>query len=344
VPQADAAEVAASLCADDDTQRQWVRRIFERTGVTQRGAVLARDAGAEGVSLEEVRRFYRPRQGPDDRGPRTEARMELFARHAPPLAAEAAGEALRDAGAVPGDISHLVTVSCTGFFAPGLDVALIRQLGLSASVQRLQVGFMGCHAAFNALAAAADIIRSRPQARVLVVCAELCSLHFAYGWHPQRVVANALFADGAAAAVVGQAPGRTQIIAASSLLLPASEDAMTWRIGDYGFEMTLSPELPALIQQHLGSWLQTWTRAGETLHWAIHPGGPKVLEAVCDAAGAPREAAAVSRSVLAEHGNMSSATILVILKRLAEQRVRGRCVALGFGPGLMAEGLLLQLR
>jgi predicted naringenin-chalcone synthase len=282
--------------------------------------------------------------------------MVAFEEHAPPLAAQAARAALGDAGIPPGDITHLVTVSCTGFFSPGVDAALIQGLSLRPTVERTHVGFMGCHGAVNGLRVAASLAGADPLARVILCSVELCSLHLAYSWDPQALVANALFSDGAAALVgVGEgAWGETasaarspwRVAATGTFLFPDSADAMSWRIGDHGFRMTLSPSVPALIEAHVADWLRGWL-AGHGLTqddvrtWAVHPGGPRVLGSVGSALGLPREAFDVSRGVLAEFGNMSSATLLFILERLRDAEAEGPVVALAFGPGLVAEVALL---
>ena len=268
--------------------------------------------------------FYPPAAHGDDRGPTTALRMARYAEEAPPLAHRRQPGAGRSANR-PRAITHLITASCTGFFAPGLDSALIGSLGLSPAVRRVHIGFMGCHAAFNALGAARDIARAEPAARILVCCVELCSLHFAYGWDPGRLVANALFADGAAAAVVGNesiGDGESlRLRDTASFLIPGCPEAMTWRIGDHGFSMTLSPGVPKHIRDHLGGWCRDWLARHELTPemiggWAIHPGGPKILEAVAAAAGLPDEALSHSRAILADHGNMPSATVLFILHRM----------------------------
>jgi predicted naringenin-chalcone synthase len=329
-------------------QRAWITRVYMRSGIERRGVVLA---GDDLHDLELLRRFYAPAKNPTDSGPTTAARMALYAEFAPPLAEAAAKRALADAETEPGGITHLITASCTGFFAPGLDAQLIGRLGLSPTVRRLHVGFMGCHAAFNVLAAARDAVLADPKARVLVCCVELCSLHLAYGaWDPGKLVANALFADGAAAVVVGRpsasGEARLQLQSSASFLIPDSMDAMTWHIGDHGFEMTLSPGLPEIIRKSLRAWCESWLARhdltlGAITSWAIHPGGPKILDAIEQALDIAPEAMRASRKILAGHGNMSSATILFILEQLAESS-RGPCVAIGLGPGLMAEGMLLH--
>jgi predicted naringenin-chalcone synthase len=248
-------------------------------------------------------------------------------------------------------VTHLVTVSCTGFVAPGLDRDLIHTLRLAPTVERTHVGYMGCHGALNGLRVARAFTGADPGARVLVCAVELCSLHYHYGWDPEKLVANALFADGAAAVAgcpAAAAPrGAWRVAATGSCLVPASADAMSWVVGDHGFEMALSRRVPELIARHLRPWLQGWLeRQGVPLaevgSWAIHPGGPRILEAVEEGLELPRSASEASRAVLAECGNMSSATVLFVLDRLRARGARLPCVALAFGPGLAAEALLFR--
>jgi predicted naringenin-chalcone synthase len=230
-----------------------------------------------------------------------------------------------------------------------VDFELIAELGLAATVERTHVGFMGCHGALNGLRVASAFTGADPAARVLLCAVELCSLHYHYGWDPKRLVANALFADGAAALVgvspsVGL-PGAWRAEASGSCLFPDSAYAMTWNIGDHGFEMTLSTRVPDLIGRHLRSWLETWLvrhrlRVSEIGSWAIHPGGPRVLTAVEKALGLSPEVSTVSREVFACCGNMSSPTVLFILDRLRRCGGARPCVALGFGPGLVVEAHL----
>jgi predicted naringenin-chalcone synthase len=298
-----------------------------------------------------VREFFSSPRYLSDRGPSTAARMARYMQFAPLMGESASRRALRQTNTAPETITHLITVSCTGLAAPGLDTSLILSLGLRPDVRRLHVGFMGCHAAFNALGAACDAVMADESATVLVCCVELCSLHLSYGWNPGRSVANALFSDGAAAAVIAgaqrAAAGTWRLCDLASLLLPDSLDAMSWHIGNHGFEMTLSPRVPGLIGQHLGGWCERWLsrhnlRMEDIAGWAVHPGGPKVLSAVSAALNLEPDALRHSRDVLSRHGNMSSATVLFILQQMAAQNLRGPCVAIGLGPGLMAEGMLLK--
>jgi predicted naringenin-chalcone synthase len=250
------------------------------------------------------------------------------------------------------DVTHLVTCSCTGFANPGVDLELVRGLGLAADVSRTHVGFMGCHGAFNALRVAEAFATAHASAVVLVVCVELCSLHFQYGSRSDAVVANSIFADGAAA-LVGVGPDHPLAAAADwrlerqwSRLLPDSQGEMGWVIGDQGFEMSLSARVPGIIQREIAAVVaaalgDAGLAGGDIRSWAVHPGGPRVLANVAAALGLDDGSLVVSHEVLAAHGNMSSATILFILERLLPAAV-GPCVALAFGPGLTAEMALLR--
>lgn len=305
-------------------------------------AVMHRRSGVRRRHLVADETLY----GADE--PDTGERMRWYARHAPGLAHRAARDALGDAGLPAAAITHVITVSCTGFSAPGVDFALIQRLGLAPTVERTHVGFMGCHALLNALGVAAAYARD-PAARVLVCAVELCSLHLQYGWDPERVVSHALFGDGAAALIVGAdaTNDHWRLAARGSCVLPDSADAMSWNVGAHGFEMTLAARVPADIQRHLRPWLTAWLGEHglgleDVASWAVHPGGPRILDAVGASLGLPPDATAVSRGVLAEHGNMSSPTVAFVLERLRESGAGRPCVALGFGPGLAAEALLLR--
>jgi predicted naringenin-chalcone synthase len=258
----------------------------------------------------------------------------------------ASAAALAESGFDAASLTHLVTVSCTGFVAPGLDFALITELGLRPTVARTHVGFMGCHGALNGLRVANAFATAELSARVLVCAVELCSLHYYYGSAADKLIANAIFADGAAA-VVGCAgePADWSLRASGSCLIPDSADDMGWTVGDHGFEMALSRRVPGLIASHLRRWIESWLgdnalSLADVRSWAVHPGGPKIVSAVEEALALPAEALAPSRAVFAEYGNMSSPTVLFVLRRLREQNAQRPCVALGFGPGLVAEAAL----
>ncbi|HWT79068.1 MAG TPA: type III polyketide synthase, partial [Candidatus Methylomirabilis sp.] len=282
--------------------------------------------------------------------PTTLDRMRKYEEQAGSLAFAACKAALQDAAIAPGRMTHLVTVSCSGFYAPGFDIGLVKQLPLPSKVARTHIGFMGCQGALNGLRVARAFLDADSSACVLLCALELCSLHHRYGWDADKVVANALFADGAAAVVAindeSTRPHRYRVLASGSTVIDDSEDAMSWRIGNQGFEMSLSPRVPDLICEHLRPWLENWlalhgvdlARVGS---WAVHPGGPRILSAVSEAMGLDQLALDVPHQVLADHGNMSSPTILFILDRLRKAKAPRPCVALAFGPGLTAEAALL---
>ena len=344
IDQRAAAEIAQTFLRGERDARG-LSVLFRRTQVRIRRSVLLEPPGTT-----PRQSFYWPASGPQDHGPTTAVRMQRYAEESLPLAGAAAEQALVNAAIPPMAVTHLVTVSCTGFFAPGLDIGLIKRLGLPPTVGRLHVGFMGCHGTLNALRAAQAWVDADPAAVVLVCAVELCSLHFQYGCDPDTLVANALFADGAAALVGRSATSGDEawrMVAAGSNLMPDAEDGMTWRIGNHGFQMTLSPRVPDLIGAHLRPWLKAWLaslgrRLEDLNSWAVHPGGPRILSSVAKSLGLSEATLATSAEILAECGNMSSPTVLFILQRLQQQGARRPCLALGFGPGLVAEAALLE--
>jgi predicted naringenin-chalcone synthase len=346
VAQADAVLAAQTFCCATDQERQWLKLVYLRSGIERRFSVLLENGEA---GIEGRQSFYPPQQGPADRGPTTALRMQRYEAESPGLARQAAGRALADAGWLASSITHLVTVSCSGFASPGFDFALIRDLGLRPDVSRTHVGFMGCHGALIGLRTAGMFARAEPESRVLLCAVELCTLHQQYGFHQERIVANGLFADGAAA-VVGQVMPRFDpgwgILRHETLVLTNSEECMGWRIGDHGFEMKLTPDVPVQIAQSLGNWLDRWLvevglRRESIATWAVHPGGPRILTATREALSLPEQALAVSHETLRDYGNMSSPTILFILEKLRRQQAPLPCVALAFGPGLSMEAALI---
>jgi len=347
ISQREAAALAAQLCDANSDEQRSIAALYRRTRVSRRGSVLLEEPGP----AEERQSFFLPAAHAGDMGPGTAERMQRYAREAPPLAIEACQSALRSSGVAAGQITHFITVSCTGFAAPGVDIALIQDLGLPPGVQRSHVGFMGCHGALNGLRIAGAFTTAEADARVLLCAVELCSLHFNYGSGSDTHVANALFSDGAAALVGvcgGIRSGQVwQLVQTGSCLFPDADDAMTWSVGDHGFEMTLSARVPELIAAHLRPWLGQWlATAGLAIEdvpsWAVHPGGPRVLSAVAASLQIGESAMAESFAVLSEHGNMSSPTILFILQRLIAQTAPRPCVALAFGPGLAVEAALFR--
>jgi predicted naringenin-chalcone synthase len=349
IGQSDAARLALTLYNDDQDRKRLLPVLYRRAGVRYRHSVLLESSDGNETAWQT---FYRPAQHATDRGPTTRQRMERYDVEAGPLAARAAQGALDDAGVPPDEITHLVTASCTGFAAPGVDMSLIQTLGLGPDVARTHVGFMGCHGALNAIRVAGGFTSASPRARVLVCAVELCSLHQQYEWTPDNVVANALFGDGAGAVVgCGESvpvKGRSllTVLASGSVRLDDCSDFMTWKIGDHGFTMTLSAQVPDVLRERLSGWLSGWLRCkGWTLDqiqtWAIHPGGPRILSACADVLGLGDDDMAPSRSVLEDFGNMSSPTVLFIVERLRKSGAPLPWLLLGFGPGLAIEAVLV---
>lgn len=337
------------------------RRIVAGSQIDQRHAVLA----AESVLPMS-----------------TQQRMEAYAAHAPPLAADAAAAALQAAGVRGADVTDLVVVSCTGFAAPGVDVELVTRLELRADVQRTVIGFMGCFGGIIGVRTADHICRADANAITLVVCVELCSLHLRNDGDPQNLVASALFADGAAAAVIAgrraaraiarrpdravvadhaSTPGTVAIGAARTHLLAEGRDWMTWTITDAGFAMTLTRDVPVALRRHLSRLLDGPGAAHrhtvsdcdttgapsadgpppQTL--AVHPGGPGILDAV--RAAWPHACATdfdIAADVLRRHGNMSSGTILFVLRDLLTCGRPLPALLVAFGPGLSIESLRIE--
>ncbi|WP_145246526.1 type III polyketide synthase [Aeoliella mucimassa] len=345
INQAEAAHYALASCVASDKQRQLATRLYLRSGVESRHSVLL-NSSTNGETAAQS--YYEPSTETQPFGPTTAERMQTYRSEAEKLAIEAAGKALLASGVEPAAITHVVTVSCSGFDAPGVDVSLITELGLKQQVARTHVGFMGCHGAMNGLRVAKAYANADPNVQVLLVAVELCSLHYQYEWTNERMVSNSLFADGAAAVVVSNAEQSKSLWSIGESLaeiVPESRDAMTWRIGDHGFEMTLSPAVPQLIKQELRPRLEAWLSQGDLsldqiAGWAVHPGGPRILQACSEALSLPDSALAASFDVLRRFGNMSSPTVLFVLHEL-EQQITGPTVALGFGPGLAIEGCLL---
>lgn len=311
-------------------EAQLLERMMKRSGIGRRYTVLS--------SNERYRSeggFYDVPEPPG-----THARMEVYAREAPKLALATIGK-LEHIGTV----THLVVASCTGFTAPGLDQVIARRLGLAPTVERVVIGFMGCYAGVTALRTAGHIVRSDPSARVLVVAVELCTLHLQSTDRLDSLLAMSQFADGAAAALVtAEGPGLA-LCDGLSMTLDDSQDLITWTIGDTGFAMELSGEVPGRLAEALGNGnVQDAITGGRSVNsldaWAIHPGGKSIVDAVERGLGLSPEKVAASRAVLQEFGNMSSATVLFVLERLIAERPDSG-VALAFGPGLAMEGLRL---
>lgn len=319
----------------DDRIRRLFDRMANRSGIDHRWSVLPR--GDAGRSPVDDGGFYASSPLPP-----TSERMAAYARYAPELALAAIAKLSFD----PAGITHLVVASCTGFVAPGIDQIIARALGLSADVERLLIGFMGCYAGITGLRAARHIVRSDPQARVLLISVELSTLHLEDTGAIEPLLAMLQFSDGAAAAIIAAEEGAVQLGAGLSLAIPDTADLIRWDIGDQGFVMHLSGDVPHHIESALA--LEDNRRAllpdGVVPHLAVHAGGRSILDAVERGLDLGPDQLAVSRAVLADYGNMSSATILFAIAAMMQQKVAGPGLAIAFGPGLAAEAVRLGFR
>jgi predicted naringenin-chalcone synthase len=313
------------------------KRIWERAGVRTRHGVA--DPRTDDVSAWG-----------------TEQRMRRFVTEGLSLGKEAVANSLEDAGVTPDRIGQFTVASCTGYATPGLDILLARDLGMPVSTQRLHVGHMGCYAAIPGLAAVAASTLMRDELSVLL-CVELTSLHVqprddsGGRLDVEQVVAHALFSDAAAAVVVApDAPGLelVDVVARTDV---ARSPLMTWDVTDLGFRMGLSPEVPTVLAEHVQDAVTALLAPqglsnDDVARWAIHPGGPRIVEVVAERLGLDDEAVATSRKVLADHGNCSSATVLLILDRILDEGLEpgDPVVVMAFGPGLTLYAALLRVR
>ena len=315
----------------DERSRALFLRMAERSGIAQRYSVMSvtDPPGTEGVNAHA---FYRA-----DNFPFTAQRMQLYKRFAP-LLMQRALERLALSQEERGRIRHVIVTTCTGFYAPGLDFDAVRFLGLDPGVERTMIGFMGCYAAMNALKLARHIVRSTPEHDVLIVNLELCTLHLQQTQDLGEVLSFLIFGDGCAASVVTARQGGLRLTGFQAVHLPNTEDLITWHVGDQGFDMVLSGQVPLAVGDGLRERRAEFGDVDAVQHWAVHPGGRSVLDAVQDSLSLPEGALAASRQVLHDFGNMSSATVMFVLQSVLQRSGPGEhgC-AMSFGPGMVAE-------
>jgi alpha-pyrone synthase len=325
----------------DEADARKLRALYRATGIESRYSVLA-DYGRSGGY-----EFY---ANSDDLNPMptTKRRLEFFRKHAVDLSKASALKVMTNIA--PKDITHLVVVSCTGLYAPGLDIDLIKALGLRPDVQRTCVNFMGCYAAFNALKLADSFCGNDANAKVLIICTELCSLHFQNKNTQDNMLANALFGDGSASVMV---EGRTRKglnlkpeMFRCDLAMDGEED-MAWTVGDAGFEMKLSSYVPDIIQGGIKELTANLLNGIDVNYFAIHPGGKRILEVIEKELGLSHSQNAHAYHVLKKYGNMSSATVVFVLQELCKN-LNGidhnkKILSFAFGPGLTMESMLLSV-
>ncbi|GAB3617655.1 type III polyketide synthase [Okibacterium endophyticum] len=348
--QNEAKEVFATQPGLTRLGERLVRTSFDSSGIDTRRSVI----DEFDLSAEVNEPMFYDRDSGALLSPGTRARNEIYIANAGPLYVEAARRVITQTeGVDESTITHVVTVSCTGFYAPGPDYEIVRELGLPSSTLRYHIGFMGCYASFPALRAALAFCRADPSAVVLVVSVELCSIHVRSSNDPDQIVAASVFGDGAAAAIVtgehGAAAAALRIDALASDLTPVGERDMAWTIGDHGFDMVLSAAVPKIIDTYIEQAIQpvladepelAGDPAAGISHWAVHPGGRSILDKVESRLGLSAEQLEPSRDILRDYGNMSSATILFVLKRILDAAGSAdgeRVCAMAFGPGLTVE-------
>lgn len=341
----------ATAVPGHDVHDAFERFVNARLEGRREAALFRRLAGRSGIG----RRFssFEPVPNPDrfvadtegfyvpGAFPPTSRRMARYAEVAPVLAAEAVTGLDTD----PAGITHLVLASCTGFMAPGLDQVLVRRLGLDPGIERTVVGYMGCYAAVNSLRLAHHIVRSTPEARVLVVTLELCTLHFQDTDDVEKLLSMLLFGDGCAAALVTAQETGVALDDFLSFAIPESDGLITWDIGDSGFDMHLSGHVPQRIQKAMADersrnatdGVLRGRQPGDYPLYAVHAGGRAILDAVETGLDLAKGRLDWSRGVLKDFGNMSSATLMFVLERILGQAEPGRGLAMAFGPGLACE-------
>lgn len=330
-----------------------LRKIYSRSGIAYRHSVLNEfAAGDQAGNL-----LFHP-SGKYENTP-VATRMELYEQYAASLCTQAAEKCFTSLpGVQRSDVTHIISFSCTGMYAPGLDIQLIEQLGLRRNIERTCINFMGCYAAINALKSAYHIARSEPEAIVLIAGVELCSLHYRKSNDTNQLVANALFSDGAAAAIISaktiEKTGDELSLALSHFYAEfeqSSSGEMVWRIGNTGFDLRLTPEVPLVVKDNIKGLIdKLFEKAGmqkqDIDYYAIHPGGVKILEACEEALTISKQQNEISYTVLNNYGNMSSVTILFVLKQYLSaftQNDRNKNIlACAFGPGISMESMIVK--
>ena len=330
-----------------------LHRVYSHSGIEKRHSVIE-DLRPEVENLM----FFQRNGSPDSlETPSTAKRNRIYTEQSKPMFTGLAQKVIdRTEGIEAKDITHVITVSCTGFYAPGPDYIIVRQLGLRPSTRRFHIGFMGCYAAFPAIRLAKNICESEPNASVLIVCLELCSLHFKFSDVLDLIVSGSVFADGAAGLIVsGQTPSNLEntyeVKGLETTLTETGEDDMAWTIGDNGFEMVLSSYVPRIIKENIRGVVRPLFNAygmdkADVAHWALHPGGRAIVDKAEQSLELDDQAFRHSRKVLANYGNMSSATVLFVLKeilRTPPNTTSEPTLGMAFGPGLTIEsGLFLR--
>ena len=330
----------AETLLPDGTPKNLFRRMARMSAIEHR-YTFVHPITTEDGTWKDADGFYVPGNFPN-----TARRMEAFRQFAPQLA-RCAIQKLAVTPAERDGITHVIVTCCTGLYAPGLDYEIVELLQLAPSVERTFIGFMGCYAAINALKAARHIIRSEPESKVLILSLELCSLHMQETQNLEQLLAFTVFADGAAAYLVSTQAVGLAIDSFLAVNLDGTDHLITWRIGEQGFDMHLSGQVPSQLRQGLAGAGHRITQGRDPLLielWAVHPGGRTILDAAQQGLALPPEALTDSRDILLNYGNMSSASVMFVLQRLMQRAHSGQqgC-AMSFGPGVTAETMLFHV-
>lgn len=331
---------------DDEQVKRKIRAIAGRSGIDRRYSVLADfSSSPERFTFFAKNRFLEPE-------PDLTRRMACYKTEALQLALKAIKK-IRNLEAIKHSITHIITVTCTGLFTPGLDIEIIKELSLKPGTQRSSVNFMGCNAAILALNSANSICNAIPDSKVLIVCVELCTIHFQKNYSDDYILSTSLFGDGSAAVLVASEPSESlnykglRIKAFNSLLIHQGHEEMAWQITEKGFVMNLSSYVSELISGSMTEFFKGILLKKESIqYWAIHPGGKRILDDFAEALEVDKKLLQDSYQVLRNYGNMSSATILFVLKQVIEgikKTTKGETIfTAAFGPGLSIETMQLQ--
>ncbi len=330
----------------NEQDRNKLAILYRATGIRSRHSVI-NDYANEACNFK----FF-PKEKTLLPFPDISARMRVYEKEAVKLSIEAIKNTL-PVEYKKSDITHLITVSCTGMYAPGLDIEITQKLGLNSTVNRTAINFMGCYGAFNGLKLASSICSADPKAQVLLVAVELCTIHFQKNKDQDTLLANALFSDGAAAAVItsNKLKKSLSMNAFHTDIAFDGKNEMAWQIGNHGFEMKLSALVPDIIEKHIKQLteklLETYQLSlNEINHYAIHPGGKRILEVIEKELAITKEQNKAAYNILRQYGNMSSPTVLFVLKdifnNLSNQEHGQKVLSFAFGPGLTLESMLLN--
>jgi predicted naringenin-chalcone synthase len=329
---------------DDNAHKRKIKIVAGKTGIGKRYSVLS-DFDPEATDFQLFSKELATEPGISER-------MQLYKKYATQLSLAAINR-IKDFDSHKKEITHIITVTCTGMFAPGLDIELIRELDLKPETQRSSINFMGCNAAIIALKSADTICRSQPNARVLIVCTELCTIHFQKRFNDDYILSNLIFGDGAAAVLMTSQPGegayhkKVQVNRFNSMILHNGYRDMAWQLSETGFIMNLTSYVPGLIKENILPMLDSISlKPSQISHWAIHPGGKKIVDDFAVALSLDKNLLAETYDVLANFGNMSSPTVLFVLKQVLEKAYSAKrgdqIFAAAFGPGLSIETMQLQ--